>query len=213
MGFLQSIFGIGRARPSTTPASSQMHSQISSGMSQQLAQSQNTTRRELLRVVLRDTLNRHGIPTPWVEPELLATTSRTGERGLHWRLHIRHWDPRLLEHSVALQNALIKRVLTFDPLAVNWLNGISWQLSLVDESMCPQMPPAPTWTLQPRAVEAQPAGGSADVIEGPVHIATKGNDVRADLDQLLAARDEDFRRHADDDKTRPVFAKTEPIKL
>jgi hypothetical protein len=220
MGFFRSMFGIGRSQGS--PAnSSQMHSQLSSGMSlQQLSQSQNT-RRELLRVVLRDTLNRHGIPTAWITAELLSTTSRSGERGVHWRLHVKHWEPRLLEHSVALQNALIKRVLAFDPLAANWLNGISWQVSLADESMCPPLPPALTWTMQqqparPAEVAAAPApaagSASADVIEGPVHIAAKSSDARADLDQLLAARDADFRRHASDGAA-PAFARTEPAKL
>jgi hypothetical protein len=214
MGFFRSMFGAGRGKASSPP-SSQMHSQMSSGMSQQLAVSQNTTRRELLKVVLRDTLNRHGIPTPWVTAELLTATSRSGERGLHWRLHIKHWDARLLTCTVALQNSLIKRVMTFDPLAVNWLNGISWQLTLEDESMCPPMPNATSWTLHARqaAAQAQPdEQASADIIEGPVHIGiTKEPDARADLNDLLAARDADFLKHAND-KTR-VFASTEPAKL
>ena len=144
MGFFRSMFGIGRSQGSPVNPS-QMHSQLSSSMSLQVSQSQNT-RRELLRVVLRDTLNRHGIPTAWITAELLSTTSRSAERGIHWRLHVKHWDSRLLEHSVALQNALIKRVLAFDPLAANWLDGISWQVSLADESMCPPLPPTLTKT-------------------------------------------------------------------
>jgi len=216
MGFLQGIFGGGGSSKSSANSSQIRDSQLSSGMSQQLMASQNTTRRELLRVVLRDTMNRHGIPTAWITAELLSTTSRSGERGVHWRLHVKHWDPRLLEHSVGLQNALIKRVLTFDPLAANWLNGISWQLSLDDESMCPPLPPPPTWTMQQQPRQAAPAAPvqpvEVDVIEGPVHIAAKGVDARADLDQLLAARDEDFRRHSADG-TPPTFASTEPSKL
>jgi hypothetical protein len=213
MGFFQSMFGMGRGKPSAPP-SSQMHSQLSSGMSQQLAVSQNTTRRELLKVVLRDTLNRHGIPTPWITAELLTTTSRSGERGVHWRLHIKHWDARLLPCTVSLQNSLIKRVMTFDPLAVNWLNGISWQLSLADESMCPPMPNPTSWTLNMRhAVQPEEdQEASADVIAGPVHIGAKEPDARAGLNDLLAARDADFVKHAND-KTRPVFATTEPAKL
>lgn len=211
MGFFQSMFGIGRSKPQHAP-SSQMHSQLSSGMSQQLAVSQNTTRRELLRVVLRDTLTRHGVPSTWITAELLTTTSRNGERGIHWRLHIKHWDARLMTSTVAFQNALIKRVLTFDPLATNWLNGISWQLSLADESMCPPLPNPTTWTMNSRAAAPakpdEPASG--DVIEGPVHIG-KQADARADLNELLAARDADFRAHSDG--KAQSFASTEPAKL
>jgi hypothetical protein len=215
MSFFRNMFGMSRTRASGPPTSSQMHSQISSGMSQQLAQSQNTTRRELLRVVLRDTLNRHGIPTSWIAAELVTTTSRSGERGIHWRLMVKHWDPRLLEHTVALQNALVKRVLTFDPLAVNWLNGISWQIALEDESVCPALPPPPTWTLNHRAATA-PQGPSGDVIEGPVRIGADAaqSDVKAELDELLKIRDEDFRRHSADGTVTPrTYAKTEPAKL
>lgn len=213
MSFFRNMFGTGRTR--STGPSSQMHSQLSSGMTQQLAHSQNTTRRELLRVVLRDTLNRHGIPTNWLTAELLTTTSRTGERGIHWRLVVKHWDARLLEHSVALQNALVKRVLTFDPLAVSWLNGVSWQMALEDESMCPPLPPPPTWTLSHRPAAEAHAAPSGDVIEGPVRIATEAPqaDVKAELEELLKIRDEDFRRHAGDGDAPGNFAKTEPAKL
>ena len=212
MSFFRNMLGMSRTR--ATGPSSQMHSQLSSGMTQQLAQSQNTTRRELLRVVLRDTLNRHGIPTNWLTAELLTTTSRTGERGIHWRLVVKHWDPRLLEHSVALQNALVKRVLTFDPLAVSWLNGVSWQMALDDDSMCPPLPPPPTWTMNQRATASAQAAPSGDVIEGPVRIGAEPgqNDVKAELEELLKIRDEDFRRHATEG-TAAQFATTEPAKL
>lgn len=176
MGFLSSVFGSRKPVDNSGPMS-RLDSRASGGMTQQLVTSQSSTRRELLRVVLRDTLNRHGIPTAWVAAEILSTTSRGGERGVHWRLHIKHWEPRLLTHSVALQNALIRRVMAFDPLATNWLNGISWQFTLADESMCPPLPHPTSWTLQerPKAAAAPVSAGggnnaAGDVIAGPVHI-------------------------------------------
>jgi hypothetical protein len=207
MGFFRSIFGIGR--PAASPShSSRMHSHLSTPASQQSV-SPAGTRREMLRVVLRDTLNRHGIPAAWIVAEILSTTARDGERGLHWRLHIKHWDPRLLTHSVALQNALIRRVMTFDPLAEKWLTGISWQYELEDESGCPPLPHPTSWSAPvrkdapPAAVVAGPAMG--DVIAGPVHI----EEVHEDLNQLLALRDEDFQKHAQGGG----WASTEPAKL
>src|SRR5438105_952281 len=64
MSFFQRLFGASRPAasiPSSAPES-QTHSHLSSGASQRIAASQNTTRREMLRVVLRETLQRHGIP-------------------------------------------------------------------------------------------------------------------------------------------------------
>lgn len=217
MSIFERLFG--KKRPAQPP-NSRMHSQISSGgLSQQHAMtSQGTTRRELLRVVLRDTLNRHGIPSAWIAAEVLTTTSRAGERGIHWRLVIKHWEPRLLSCEIALQHALIKRVTTFDPLASNWLTGISWQFALEDESMCPPLPHPGSWTSTPHEmikVTPAPVVDEGGVIEGPVRIAAKeaGNDIdnaRADLDQLLAIRDADFAQHSGAAHT---FAATEPAKL
>jgi hypothetical protein len=203
-----------------------MHSQLAPDSSRQFAGSQNATRRELLRVVLRETLNRQGIPLDWIGAELLTTTSREGARGIHWRLLVKHWDTRILAHGVAIEHALIKRVTTFDPLASTWLNGISWQFALADESACPPLPHPGSWTAP--ANEAAPptvpdALPSAGVIEGPVHIAAAAEatkpesdkdaeSAKADLDRLLAIRDADFREHAGGEVSR-TWVPTEPAKL
>ena len=141
------------------------HSHLASGMSQAAGQSKNGTRRELLRMVLRDTLSTHGIPHAWIGADVLANTSSSGVRSIHLRLVIKHWDPRLLTHSVALQQALIERATSFDPFASEWLSGISWRFALADDSACPPMPEAIVWTSQPAPYAAQPVaarGGSAD---------------------------------------------------
>jgi hypothetical protein len=226
MKLIRWLFGA-KAAPASVPSGpvSQFHSHMPSSSPQHMPVSQSATRRELLRVVLRETLQRHGIPAQWIGAECLTTTSRTGERGVHWRLLIKHWDPRILMHSVALQNALIKRVMTFDPVASAWLSGISWQFALADESECPPLPHPGSWTSEPHearkaAAVAALQQGDATVIEGPVHIASarqpapapsEPDPARADLDKLLAIRDADFRQHADGDL--PAWTRTEPAKL
>ena len=230
MSFLRQIFGTTKGPNST----SKTHSMVSPGTlpPSRSAASDSTTRRELLRVVLRNTLNRHGIPTTWIGAEMLLATSRGREPGIHWRLTIRHWDPRLLNHMVALQNALIVRVLAFDPLASGWLMGISWQFSLSDESLCPPMPHPGIWTAEqrpdgPDSVASELEGGSGDVIAGPVRIgdpaAAKArigpdddDDVKADLQRLFAVRDAELELHSrrtGGDATQPMYLKKEPQPL
>ncbi len=221
MSFIQRLFGTA-PRAQSAPLS-QLHSQLLSHPPQHQGLSGSTTRRELLRVVLRDTLNRQGIPPDWIAAELFTTTSRDGERGVHWRLLVKHWDPRILTHGVAIQHALIKRVTSLDPLASSWLNGISWQFALDDETLCPPLPHPGSWTSTPPHDAREPpeslapAGG---VIEGPVRIADTPQQAapeddehaaRADLDQLFAIRDADFRQHAE--AAAGNWAKTEPAKL
>src|SRR5438105_2630013 len=138
-----------------------------------------TNRRDLLRVVLRDTLQRHGIPTDWISAELLASTLVNGEHGLHWRLHLKHWDPRLLTHGVALQHSLIERVVALEPTAPEWLTGISWQFALEDESACPAMPLPRTW-IQSRAAP-RPHTPEQDI-----------ETARDDLNKWLSKRDSEM---------------------
>jgi len=230
MGLLKRLFGraAAPAHHSQSPASGPA-SQLFSVQSQQskggAPASQNSARREMLRVVLRDTMNRHGVPTTWISAETLLASSRARrQNGIHWRLSIRHWDPRLPTHFVAFQNNLIKRVMTFDPMASEWLMGISWQFTLEDESACPPMPHPGLWTAEahaPRAV-AQPAAVAGGVIAGPVRIvdfgavAAKESKAREDLEQLFAVRDADMKKQAEStayDATQAMFAQTEPAKL
>jgi hypothetical protein len=229
MGFLSQLFGAAKAQ---VPPSSRMHSQLSPPTTSQARASVTSTagvQRELLKVVLRDTLNRHGIPAAWIGADMLQATSRGREPGIHLRLLIKHWEPRLLLHAVALQNNLIIRILSLDPMAPNWLMGISWQFALPDEDMCPPMPHPGSWTAQATARAPAPsqvalAGGSGDVIAGPVRIdsgtarpATTSAATRSELEQLFASRDADAGRAAGQGRheqaTEPMFLKTEPHQL
>src|SRR3954447_26371469 len=143
---LFNAFGFGRRPRTEAPPLSQLGpapSQLSG------SGSQSRSRRELLRVVLRDTLYRHGIPAAWFDAEVLVSTSRTGERGIHWRLVVKNPDARLLTYVVPLQHALIKRLTTFDPLAPAWLTGLSWQYALPDGAPYPALPHPATWKEAP----------------------------------------------------------------
>lgn len=187
-------------------------------------------RRDMMRMVLHKTLTRHGIPAAWIGCEMLVATSRGRQPGMHWRLLIKHWDPRLLTHAVALQNSLVVRLIGYDPTAADWLMGVSWQFSLADEGECPALPQPGFWTASRRPLAATPRGPdpapepSADLIAGPVRIgssllATQAgqpetrDSVRHDLDKLLAVRDAEMQRHMDlygaPQATRPMYLNTE----
>ncbi|MBI2770189.1 MAG: hypothetical protein HYX47_11230 [Burkholderiales bacterium] len=185
-----------------------------------LAASQLSTRRELLRVVLRDTLIKHGIPTAWVGCEMVQAMGRTREPGMHLRLLVRHWDPRLLTYGVALEKSLAARVMVFDPSAAGWLAGMSWQFSLASEEMCPPLPAPSTWTAAAVVVtELDDEAVTAMATEPPAK-----PHARAELDRLFAETDAKVRkRYADDpvdpddkpnfEATQPMFRSTEPAPL
>ena len=214
MGLLDRMFGKkpvaakAVAKRPSRPQFASSHSTVGPGGSP------HSVRKDLLRLVLRETLQRNGIPAAWLSADLLRTTTARREEGIHVRFLVREWEPKLMLHGVAFEKECLHRLLLLDPLAVNWLMGFSWQFVLRDASACPAMPHAGSWTAAPASAPKQrpvPAPQqSGDVIEGPVFIPQAQDDVRGDLERLLALRDEDLKRH---DGRRDMYAPTRPATL
>ncbi|MBE7368545.1 hypothetical protein [Ramlibacter pallidus] len=198
-------------RPSGPAASMQFgHSQAT-----QSGGSVNSIRKDVLRVALRDLMLRNGIPATWLSAEMLRTSTSQKDAGMHMRFLVRHWEPRLMLHAPALEQDFLHRLNILDPQASKWLVGMSWQFALDDRSICPPLPHANSWTApEPRPDPTQPAPISShgDIIEGPVMIPKPQEDVRADLERLLALRDDDMRRHHAPAKG-DGFAPTRPASL
>ena len=209
------------ARSHSQPSSQYAHSTTTASRSP--AGSQNAVRKDLLRTMLRETLQHNGIPMAWVGADLLVTTGPGREPGVHVRLLLKHWDVRLLTHGFALQEALCHRVVAFDPLAEKWLMGVSWQFALPDTSVCPALPHPGSWTSTPRPAQAgeEPAAssdllGGSILISGPdaatSNAANAPTGAHADLERIFAERDEEIRRQGE--AAGPdAFKPTEPAKL
>lgn len=196
------------SRPAPTTQFDSQHTQTGG--------STQSVRKDLLKLAMRETLTRNGIPPTWLAVDLLRTTTAKKEAGLHVRFLVRHWEPRLLQHGVALEKEFTHRLLLLDPLAHSWLMGFSWQFALDDTSPCPGLPHPKSWTTpaarEPAPQPTEPAPiASADVIEGPPPIEVRSqDDVRADLERLLALRDDDLRRHG---AREQAYAPTRPAML
>lgn len=162
-------------------------------------------------MVLRDTLRLHGLPADWIAAELLTSGSRDGKQGIHMRLLLKHWEPRLLVHAPALQDSVSSRLKMFDPLAAHWFTGISWQFALADASGCPPMPVTSFWTA-PVAV-APAVQDVHDMLPAPSSPLLQSSqptaaERRAALEQLLAEGDRE--RGAPDHDGPPGFEATQP---
>ena len=166
-----------------------------------------------MRVAGRDTLHHNGIPADWLRVEPLTMAAPGREPGLHVRIVVLHWDPRLMLHAVALQQNLVKRIALLDPECNKWLMGASWQFDLRDDSECPALPHPGSWTAPPpdlrHVTSPMPVGGVADVIEGPTRIPKPqpaAGTSREDLERMLAERDKDFQKsdHGGFEKTQPM---------
>ena len=197
--------------------------------------SDNSLRRQLVQVLLRDVLRRHGIAMNLIDCQMLVVSSRSRGPGMFVRLVVRQWDEGILRYAFAFQNALMAEILRFDSKAESWLHGISWQLDLDD---CPfaQMPEKSFWNkpvvLAMQSENLQEAMPLKMKLPTPqpnplpntlpiplakpfTHQSNQSSDQNAealkDLEQLFFIRDQEMLRFSNDNTRQ--YEKTEPSPL
>lgn len=173
-------------------------------------------RRQLVQVLLRDVLRRHGIPRHWIDCQMLVASSRSRGPGMYVRLVVRQWDDRLMNYAFAFQNALLADIARFEPRATSdWLHGISWQLEVADTCPYPTMPDKSFW-LEP-AKQAVPIASIAPVtsIAPAVQSAQSAeeSDALQDLERLFAIRDQEINRQAAGGHAPAGYEKPQPLSL
>ena len=151
----------------------------------QVENAQAGTRRELVRVMTRDTLRASGIPEGWIESMVQLELARDGQTYVHLRLVVKQWDVRLLKYTIAFQNRLMAEVERFDPTARGWLLSISWQYQVGDSCPFPDMPEPAVWQAPALVVSPVPAVTTVDL---PLDVE-EPDEVSEDLARLFAIRD------------------------
>jgi hypothetical protein len=214
MSMIKRLFG--GARPSepeaSVPAELPGGDQAPDSRTFQVDNAQAGTRRELVRVMTRDTLRASGIPDGWIETQVLLELGRGGQTFVHLRLVVRQWDVRLLKYTVAFQARLLDAIHGFDPTAREWLLTVSWQYQVGNTCPFPDMPDPSVWLEPPPhlgvpAPVARPAPAPAPAPAAPVAAAVAAaaagpitsvdlpleleepDEVSEDLAQLFAIRD------------------------
>ncbi|MBX3658166.1 MAG: hypothetical protein KF740_07000 [Ramlibacter sp.] len=173
---------------------------------------QAATRRELVRVLVRDTLRYCGIPEGWVECQVLVVNTSRGDTHLHARLVIRHWDEQLLRYAMAFERRLMGEIEHFEPQASQWLHSITWQFK-ADDCPYPDMPPVESWTggtPAEAAIEPEPEPEPEPESE-PEPEPEPVDEVQEDLARLFAVRDSALAElKAGDNEIHPDFRPTQP---
>ncbi len=117
--------------------------------------SSSDLQRELIRVVLKDTLRRNGIPFDWLSCEVItiAQGPDTHEQ-LHIQLMLMKWHELFLRYAQALEHQLLRGLDRFDPSVDHSRYIISWRFS--PDCGCPfgTLPPPVVWLHDE---ESQPA--------------------------------------------------------
>jgi hypothetical protein len=204
MGLLDKLFRNKDAtstRPSAPPTSQFQESETTTELS-----SKNAPRRELVQVVLRDTMRKHGIPSDWIECRILSVASNSrGTTGMHVQFVVRSGDDRLITYVHAFQTSFMQELEKFEPKAAEWIFSLSWQFEGKPEPTHAAMPDPGIWGGTKRGPAPAAAKGKA----GPATDA----DLEKDLKALFAIRDAALKdtaagQSADDE--HPEFAPTQP---
>jgi hypothetical protein len=125
MQLIKKMFG--RA-PGTDPAPGSESAQFrESEDSNGESGSRNAPRRELVQVVLRDSMRRHGIPSAWIDCRVLSVVTRSQRSGMHVQFIVRDGIDRLLTYVPAFQTSFMDEIARFDPRVNDWLFSVSWQ--------------------------------------------------------------------------------------
>ena len=159
--------------------------------------SKNAPRRELVHVVLRDTMRQHGIPTDWIDCAILSVVNATTTTGMHVHLIVRNGHDRLLTYIPAFQSSFMAAITKFEPRVSDWLLSLSWQFEGMANTRWEPMPDPKVWA---RGGAAATAGAAA----------SEEDDVEEDLKALYAIRDAAMKGdarpppgHTDFQPTRP----------
>jgi hypothetical protein len=100
--------------------------------------------RELLRIVLRDTLRKNGIPTDWIASQITSRTQAGLPTAHQIQLVILKWHEGLLRFAPLLQHQVLKNLHEFDPQVNPDSLSVVW--SFAPNCGCPYTTlPAPTY--------------------------------------------------------------------
>ncbi|MEO7400634.1 MAG: hypothetical protein ABIV07_07675 [Polaromonas sp.] len=171
--------------------------------------SDNAMRRQLILVLLRDVIRRHGIAPQWIELQMLVVSSASRGSGLYVRLVLKQWDARLLNYAQAFQNELLTDIARFEPRASEWLHGISWQLEMTESCPYTTLPDKAFWQEPAPPVRVNEAAIAAQ----PVVKATPESEAMEDLNQLFFIRDREIKRAAAESTGPLEYEKTQPLPL
>ena len=158
MQLIKKMFGRG---PGAGPAPGSESAQFQDSESNSEPGSRNTSHRELVQVVLRDSMRRHGIPSAWIDCRTLSVVTRSQRTGMHVQFIVCDGIDRLLNYVPAFQTSFREEILRFDPRVDDWLLSLSWQFqNLTSTKIASLMPDPATWagTTMGAPLQAQALG-------------------------------------------------------
>jgi len=197
MGLLGKIFG-GKDRDGEADEGAAPSRFEDSEPPPDFAASRLSPHRELVHVILRDTMRKHGVPSDWIECRVLSAMS-TRRTGAHVHFVVRKGHDQLLNYVFAFQDSFRHELARFDPKSSEWLLSVCWQFDDYNSATKAAMPDPSVWDMPvvpliPSVTDAPPAPppvsvASPAVIASAAPLEPPEDDVQQDLRALFAIRD------------------------
>ena len=194
MGLLDRFFGRGKEPDASGPAASTQFRESEPDTEESRA-SRNAPRRELVQVILRDTMRKHGIPSDWIECRILSSISRSGRAGLHVNFVVKKAHDRLLAYVFAFQDSFERELARFEPRAKDWLISLGWEFQGFNAA---DMPDPNSWAPSGPAPLHAPLvepdwrannSGFGPSAPAPLETPKADEEMQEDLQALFAIRD------------------------
>jgi hypothetical protein len=175
MGLIGKLFRSGEGKQSGL-SSQFAESQMQTSVEQ--TKSRNAPRRDLVKLVLRETMRRHGIPSDWLDCRTLSVLTRQHKSGMHVQFLVRQGDHQLLQWLHAFQESFWEQIQRTDPTVRDWLFSVGWEFYGKSVQGFEVMPSAGSWS-----------GRDTEQMDGdtlPPDEVDEGESVATDLQQLQA---------------------------
>jgi hypothetical protein len=111
--------------------------------------------RELVRVVLKNVLRKHGVASEWMTCEVFQAARPSGRLEPRVELILRVWNQPLLLHTNALARHMAQELARFDPINFRADRAVSWRLASDCTTPFDSMPAPETWTQPVAAASAE----------------------------------------------------------
>jgi hypothetical protein len=143
MSLMKKLFRGDGGKEST--GSSQFAESQSAQTSLDKTKSRNAPRRELVKVVLRECMRRHGIPTDWMDVRTLSVLTKAHQSGMHVQFLVRKGDHQLLQWVHAFQESFWEQIQRTDPTTREWLFSVGWEFYGKSVQGFEMMPDPKSW--------------------------------------------------------------------
>ncbi|MRD48207.1 hypothetical protein GHT07_13035 [Caenimonas koreensis DSM 17982] len=164
MSLIKKIFGAGSGSgssesklppPSTTDSDSTANERETPHM-------RAVARRELVHMILRETMRKHAIPKDWITARVLSVESRARKAGVHVQFIVHKGDDQLMSYVHQFQEGFWQEVEKMDKTARQWIFSLAWQF---DGKSSPNArpiqveAPAPSLAAQAEMDDTMPEAG------------------------------------------------------